>query len=125
VAIGSIARFLKADLLRVYPALADLRVDFAWSGLMSYARHKMPQIGRLGAGAGDARGAWHAISFGGHGVAPTTVAGEVLAAAIAESRPVPEYFAPYGLARTWGPLGLAAAQASYSWAEARDWWRAR
>jgi gamma-glutamylputrescine oxidase len=83
----------------------------------------MPQIGRLA--AGEARGAWHAISFGGHGVAPTTVAGEVLAAAIAESRPLPEYFAPYGLARTWGPLGLAAAQASYSWAEARDWWRAR
>jgi gamma-glutamylputrescine oxidase len=122
---GDIARFLKEDLLRVYPALADLRVDFAWSGLMSYARHKMPQIGRLGGGAGDARGAWHAISFGGHGVAPTTVAGEVLAAAIAEGRPVPEYFAPYGLTRTWGPLGLAAAQATYSWAEARDWWRAR
>lgn len=120
---GDIARFLKQDLLRVYPSLATLRVDFAWSGLMSYARHKMPQIGRLA--AGDMRGAWHAISFGGHGVAPTTVAGEVLAAAIAEGRPVPEYFAPYGLARTWGPVGLAAAQASYSWAEARDWWRAR
>lgn len=120
---GDIARFLKADLLRVYPALAALRVDFAWSGLMSYARHKMPQIGRLA--TGDARGAWHAISFGGHGVAPTTVAGEVLAAAIAEGRPVPDYFAPYGLTRTWGPLGLAAAQATYSWAEARDWWRAR
>jgi gamma-glutamylputrescine oxidase len=120
---GDIARFLKQDLLRVYPSLATLRVDFAWSGLMSYARHKMPQIGRLA--TGDQRGAWHAISFGGHGVAPTTVAGEVLAAAIAEGRPVPEYFAPYGLTRTWGPLGLAAAQASYSWAEARDWWRAR
>jgi hypothetical protein len=37
---------------------------------------------------------------------------------------VPGFFAPYGLTRTWGPLGLAAAQASYSWAEARDWWRA-
>ncbi len=120
---GDIARFLKQDLLRVYPALAGLRVDFAWSGLMSYARHKMPQVGRLA--AGEARGAWHAISFGGHGVAPTTVAGEVLAAAIVEGRPVPDFFAPYGLSRTWGPLGLAAAQASYSWAEARDWWRAR
>jgi gamma-glutamylputrescine oxidase len=120
---GDIARFLKQDLLRVYPSLATLRVDFAWSGLMSYARHKMPQIGRLA--TGDARGAWHAISFGGHGVAPTTVAGEVLAAAIAEGRPVPDWFAPYGLTRTWGPLGLAAAQATYSWAEARDWWRAR
>lgn len=118
-----IAAFLKQDLQRVYPRLADARVDFAWSGLMSYARHQMPQIGRLREGA--ARGAWHAISFGGHGVAPTTVAGEALAAAIAEGAPLPEGFAPYGLPRTWGPLGLAAAQARYSWAQARDWWRAR
>ncbi|WP_284616791.1 NAD(P)/FAD-dependent oxidoreductase [Aquabacterium humicola] len=120
---GDVARFLKADLLRVYPSLAGLKVDFAWSGLMSYARHKMPQIGRLA--DGPCAGAWHAISFGGHGVAPTTVAGELLAAAIAEGRPIPESFGRYGLARTWGPLGLAAAQATYSWFETRDWWRAR
>ncbi|MBI5257573.1 MAG: FAD-binding oxidoreductase [Burkholderiales bacterium] len=118
-----IAAFLKRDMLRVYPQLADAKVAFAWSGLMSYARHKMPQIGRLR--SGPAAGAWYALSFGGHGVAPTTVAGEALAAALAEGAPLPEGFAPYGLPRTWGPLGLAAAQASYSWAEARDWWRAR
>lgn len=117
-----IARFLKRDLLRVYPALADLRVEFAWSGLMSYARHKMPQIGRLR--EGEAAGAWYAVSFGGHGVAPTTVAGELLAAAVAEGRPVPAYFEPYGLQPVFGPLGLAAAQATYSWFEARDWWKA-
>ena len=59
-----------------------------------------------------------------HPVGSVVVGAAVLALA-AESRPVPDYFAPYGLTRTWGPLGLAAAQASYSWAEARDWWRGR
>ncbi|NRF68850.1 FAD-binding oxidoreductase [Aquincola sp. S2] len=118
-----IADFLKRDLLRVYPRLADVKVDFAWSGLMSYARHKMPQIGRLA--SGPCAGAWHAISFGGHGVAPTTVAGELLAAAIASAQPIPEAFGRYGLPRTWGPLGLAAAQATYSWLEAKDWMRSR
>lgn len=117
-----IARFLKQDMLRVYPELTATRVEFAWSGMMSYARHKMPQIGQLA--TGDAAGAWYAISFGGHGVAPTTVAGEVLAAALAEGRPVPAGFAPYGLQATFGPLGLAAAQATYSWYEARDWFKA-
>ena len=53
-------------------------IDYAWSGLMSYARHQMPQIGRM------EDGLWLAQAFGGHGVAPTTLAGEVIASAIAE-----------------------------------------
>ncbi len=62
-----IARLLRRDLLKVYPQLHDVRIDYAWGGLMSYARHKMPQIGR------GADGVWHAVGFGGHGMAPTTV----------------------------------------------------
>ncbi|AHE35358.1 FAD-dependent oxidoreductase [Burkholderia pseudomallei] len=110
----AIARLLRRDLLRVYPQLRDVAVQFAWGGLMSYARHKMPQIGR------DAHGIWHAVGFGGHGMAPTTVAGEVLAAALAGERPVPDGFARFGLARTFGLAGLAAAQLTYSAYEARD-----
>ncbi len=120
---AAIAEFLRRDMLRVYPGLADVRITHAWGGLMSYARHKMPQVGRLT--SGPATGAWHAQSFGGHGVAPTTVAGEALAAAIAEDRPLPEGLVRYGLPRTWGAAGLAAAQATYWWAQARDAWRER
>ena len=114
-----IARFLKADLLKVFPELADVRVEYAWGGLMSYARHKMPQVGRL------PDGTWHALGFGGHGVAPTTAAGELLADAVSGRAPIPEGFADYGLPRVWGPAGLLAAQATYSWAEFRDWRRDR
>ncbi|MBZ9605567.1 NAD(P)/FAD-dependent oxidoreductase [Phyllobacterium chamaecytisi] len=110
----AIARLLRRDLIRVYPQLADVRVDHAWGGLMSYARHKMPQIGR------DADGIWHAISFGGHGMAPTTVAGEALAAALAEGRPVRESFTVFGLSRTFGFAGLAAAQLTYTAYQTRD-----
>ncbi|MET5020290.1 FAD-dependent oxidoreductase, partial [Burkholderia pseudomallei] len=42
----AIARLLRRDLLRGYPQLRDVAVQFAWGGLLSYARHKMPQIGR-------------------------------------------------------------------------------
>ncbi len=111
-----IARFLKADMLKVFPDLADTPVAYAWGGLMSYARHKMPQIGRL------PDGTWHALGFGGHGVAPTTAAGEVLADAVSGRAPVPAGFADYGLPRVWGHAGRLAAQATYSWAETRDWW---
>ncbi|KVE34259.1 NAD(P)/FAD-dependent oxidoreductase [Burkholderia sp. TSV86] len=110
----AIARLLRRDLVRVYPQLRDVAVQFAWGGLMSYARHKMPQIGC------DASGVWHAIGFGGHGMAPTTVAGEVLAAALAEGRPVPSGFDAFGLTRTFGVAGLAAAQLTYCAYEARD-----
>ena len=35
--------------------------------LLSYARHEMPQLGRID------EGLWLAQAFGGHGVAPTTL----------------------------------------------------
>ncbi|HDR9081134.1 TPA: FAD-binding oxidoreductase [Burkholderia vietnamiensis] len=110
----AIARLLRRDLLRVYPQLDGVKIDHAWGGLMSYARHKMPQIGR------DADGVWHAVAFGGHGMAPTTVAGEALAAALAGERPVPAGFAAFGLTRAYGLAGLAAAQLTYSAYQARD-----
>lgn len=114
-----IARFLKRDMLRVFPSLRDARVDHAWGGMMSYARHKMPQIGRL------PNGLWYGLAFGGHGVAPTTAAGELLAAAIAHGEPLPSGFERYGLPRTWRPAGLLAAQATYAWLQTKDWWRER
>jgi glycine/D-amino acid oxidase-like deaminating enzyme len=118
-----IARFLKADMLRVFPALRDARITHAWGGLMSYARHKMPQIGRLR--HGPHAGLWYGLGFGGHGVAPTTAAGELLAGAIAHDEQVLPEFERYGLPRTFGPAGLAAAQATYSWLQLKDRWRER
>lgn len=112
-----VARLLLRDMLRVYPQLAGVRVEYAWSGLMSYARHQMPQIGRL------PNGLWFGMGFGGHGVAPTTLAGEVLARCISEQAAVPEGFAHYGLPSTHGVLGMAAAQATYWALQLRDWLR--
>lgn len=114
-----IAQMLQADLLKVYPQLAAVRIEHAWGGLMSYARHKMPQIGQL------APGLWFAQAFGGHGVAPTTVAGEWLADAISGRLDLPAALRRYGLTPVFGQAGLLAAQASYSWAELRDALRER
>ncbi|MDR2306036.1 MAG: FAD-binding oxidoreductase [Paucimonas sp.] len=115
----AIAKLLKADLASVYPQLADAQIDYAWGGLMSYGRHQMAQIGQ------DDQGIWHAVGFGGHGMAPTTVAGEVLADAIACQRPIPDGFAHFGLDRTYGLAGLVAAQATYTAYQARDAFDAR
>lgn len=112
-----VARLLYGDMLKVYPQLAGAKIDYAWSGLMSYARHKMPQLGRL------PDGIWYGMGFGGHGVAPTTLAGEVLAAAIMGERGDLDRFTKWELPSTGGPAGLVAAQLAYWYYEMRDWMR--
>ena len=114
---GDVARLLYADMLKVYPQLAGAKVDYAWSGMMSYGRHKMPQLGRL------PEGIWYGMGFGGHGVAPTTLAGEVLAAAMMGEGADLARFAAWGLPSTGGPAGLLAAQMAYWYYELRDWMR--
>lgn len=115
----AVQRLLKKDLLRVFPQLQGVKIDYAWSGLMSYARHQMPQIG------GDGNGLWWAQAFGGHGLAPTCAAGELLASAIADGDDRWKQFADYGLQSTHRPFGYLAAQASYAWQQGRDWLKTR
>jgi len=43
-----VAAFVRPHMLRVFPALADARIDFAWSGLVGITPNRLPQIGRLG-----------------------------------------------------------------------------
>lgn len=111
---ASVQRLLCRDLLKVYPQLEGVRIDSAWSGLMSYARHEMPQIGRIDPGL------WLAQAFGGHGVAPTTFAGETLAAAIADDDDRWHSFQAYGLVSALKPAGFLGAQLSYWWLQTRD-----
>ena len=114
----AVKKLLRRDLLRVFPQLEGVKIEYAWSGLMSYARHQMPQLGTRGVGL------WWMQAFGGHGTAPTCAAGELLAAAIAENDDGWREFAAFGLQDTWRPFGHLGAQAQYWWAEARDRWKA-
>ena len=114
----AVKRLLYRDMLKVFSQLDGVRIDHAWSGLMSYARHQMPQIGRI------EDGLWLAQAFGGHGVAPTTFAGEVVASAIAEGDTRWREFSDYGLVSALKPAGFIGAQLSYWWAEAKDAWKA-
>ncbi|GAA5073103.1 FAD-binding oxidoreductase [Lysobacter panacisoli] len=116
---AQVERLLCADLMKVFPQLDGVRIDHAWSGLMSYARHQMPQIGRIGDGL------WLAQAFGGHGVAPTTFAGECIASAIAEGDTRWREFADYGLVSAMKPAGFVGAQLSYWWAQFKDEWKDR
>ncbi len=106
---------LKSDLLKVFPQLEAIKVDYTWEGLMSYARHQMAQIGQV------APNVWYGIGFGGHGVVPTTVAGEVLAQAITGENKTWQSFKPWGLPWNGSFVGSIAAQSSYWWYQLCDW----
>jgi gamma-glutamylputrescine oxidase len=115
-----LARRMAADLARSFPKLRASRMEFAWSGVMGYAAHKMPQIREI------ARGVWVSSAFGGHGLNTTAAAGLVIARAIAEGDDSYRLFAPFGLDRTFGILGRIAAQLEYWRLQAqdiRDEWR--
>lgn len=113
---AAIARLLTRDLLRVFPQLHGVEIEHAWSGWMGYTRNQMPQIGELEPGL------WTVQGFGGHGVAPTTFGGELLAAALAEGDPAWRDFDAFGWAPAYKPAGLLAAQLGYWWLQARDAW---
>jgi len=110
-----IAKKLRNDMLKVYPQLEGVKVEHAWSGVMSYARHQMPQIGQL------PNGLWYAMGFGGHGISTTTLAGEVVAEGIAANRLMPDGLEKFGLPNSFGTIGLFAAQCTYWLYELRDW----
>lgn len=115
----AVAKDLHRAMVEVYPQLADLKVDHSWSGLMGYARHRMPQLGRL------APDLWHITAFGGHGLNTTAIAGKVLAEAMLGQSDRIKAFAPFGLDWAGGQLGLAAAQLTYWGLQAQDKWRER
>jgi gamma-glutamylputrescine oxidase len=101
-------------MVTTYPQLADLKVEVAWSGLMSYARHLMPQIGQWKPGV------WYCTAFGGHGMNTTAIGGTVIAEGIAGESDRYRLFAPFGLDWTGGGLGRAAVQLTYWGYQAAD-----
>jgi len=86
---------------------------------MAYATHRMPQVGQMKPGV------WHCVSFGGHGLNTTAIAGTVTAEAILGTSDRIALFAPFGLNWAGGRLGLMAAQAVYWALRVQDWWRER
>jgi gamma-glutamylputrescine oxidase len=105
---------MRRDIGRVYPQLGEVGIEYAWSGVMSYAVHKMPQIGEL------TPGVWLAGAFGGHGLNTTAMAGDLIARAIVERDDRWRLFSAYELVWAGGKVGPPAAQVLYWSMQVRD-----
>lgn len=110
----ALAAMLRRTMVSTYPQLEGIRVEAAWSGLMAYARHLMPLVGRLQPGV------WHALGFGGHGLNTTAIGARVVAEGILGASDRWRLYEPFGLAWNGGPIGTVAAQLTYWTYQAMD-----
>ncbi len=72
-----IAAFVRPYMLRIFPQLASTPVDYAWGGSLAVTLSRLPHVGRLAPNLLFAQG------FSGHGVPTATLAGKLIAGAIA------------------------------------------
>ena len=66
----------RARMLRVFPQLAEVRIDYAWGGHVDITLNRAPHFGRL------APNVYFLQGFSGHGIALTGIAGKLVAEAI-------------------------------------------
>ena len=98
---------IRQDIRNVFPGLSGLKFSYSWKGVMGYATHKMPCIGRLDSGV------WYCTAFGGRGLGSGTACGEVLAKALLGDEESLGLFKEFGLKNTYGFLGKIAVEATY------------
>ena len=69
----------RKKLSRLYPQLANVRIDYAWGGTIGVPINRVPLLGRL------AQGIFYCQGYSGHGVNVTHLAGRIMANAVAGS----------------------------------------
>jgi glycine/D-amino acid oxidase-like deaminating enzyme len=114
--IRASAQILRRGMVKVYPQLCEIKVEYAWGGTLDFAFDLMPHAGQLA-------GLYYALGYAGHGVAMATYLGtkmaEVMCGKLDENpfNALPFPRAPLGLynGRPWF-LPLAGA-----WYKFLDW----
>ncbi|GGI93581.1 NAD(P)/FAD-dependent oxidoreductase [Halopseudomonas pertucinogena] len=73
---ADIEALIRPNLVRTFPQLREVQIDYAWTGNFLLTLSRLPQLGRLGSNI------YYSQGCSGHGVTFTHVAGRVLAEAI-------------------------------------------
>lgn len=78
---GSDAEVIKRiripKMLKIYPRLANVKVDYAWGGRIGVPINRVPQLGRVSANV------FYSQGYSGHGVNVTHLAGQIMAETVA------------------------------------------
>ncbi|WP_434458482.1 FAD-binding oxidoreductase [Stutzerimonas urumqiensis] len=73
---SDIAAIIRPKMLKTFPQLASVRIDYAWTGNFLLTLSRLPQMGRIGSNI------YYSQGCSGHGVTFTHVAGKALAEAL-------------------------------------------
>jgi gamma-glutamylputrescine oxidase len=73
---ADISSFVRPYMLKLFPQLGDVRIDYAWGGTLSVTVNRLPHFGRLKPNVYFAQG------YSGHGISTANFAGKVIAEAI-------------------------------------------
>lgn len=76
---SDIKSFVRKRMLRVYPQLGDAKIEYGWGGTLAITMSRMPCFGRLDPDI------YYALGYSGHGVQMATLAGKLIAEAVAGS----------------------------------------
>lgn len=68
---------LRPKLLRIYPQLSNINIDYAWGGTIGIPVNRVPLLGRIAANI------FYCQGYSGHGVNVTHLAGKIMADAVA------------------------------------------
>ena len=74
---SDIKSFVRKRMLPLFPQLAHARIDYGWGGTLAVTMNRMPSFGRLEPDV------YYALGFSGHGVQMATLAGKLIAEAVA------------------------------------------
>ena len=85
-----IERRHRKSIARLYPKLADVRIDYAWGGTIGVPINRVPQMGRLSPNI------FYSQGYSGHGVNVTHLAGQIIADAVAGTLERFDLFADVG-----------------------------
>ncbi len=72
-----IRRKHRQKMARIYPQLANIRIDYAWGGRIGVPINRVPQLGRISPNV------FYCQGYSGHGVNVTHLAGRIMADAVA------------------------------------------
>jgi len=73
----NLSRSIRGRMVKVYPQLADVAIEYSWGGFVAITVNRAPHFGRTG------RNIYFAQGFSGHGIALTGLAGKLIAEAVA------------------------------------------
>jgi glycine/D-amino acid oxidase-like deaminating enzyme len=95
------AEILRRDMIKIFPRLAEARIEYVWGGTLDFAFDTMVHVGELD-------GVVYSLGYAGHGVALGTYLGKTVAEAMLDGslhnhpfsvHPLPD--APLGLYNGW------------------------